>query len=127
MVDATASRARLRGLGVLGRSRPARGGGAAPTRPSAARRRTGTDGAAIAAGTPPRPNSTSPRPGTDDPAASTGWLAGEPVDERRRRRDADHDGEQQYAEVEPEMRRRADQQTAQRVDLVRERVDLAEH
>src|SRR6266403_3270111 len=66
MIDAMLSRARLRDLGGLGRSRTPRPGGAGPRRPSASRRRTGTDGAAIAAGTSPRPNTPSSRPGTDD-------------------------------------------------------------
>jgi hypothetical protein len=71
MVDATISRARLRDLAALGRSRPGHGGEAAATGPSASRRRTGTDGAAIAAGTSPRPSTTSSRPGSDDLVAST--------------------------------------------------------
>ena len=53
----------MRGLAALGRSRPAPGGvAAAAIRPSASRRRTGTDGAAIAAGTPPRPSNTQSTP-----------------------------------------------------------------
>jgi hypothetical protein len=70
MVDATISRVRLRDLAGLGRSRPARAGVAAATSPSAARRRTDADGAAIAAGTSPRPSAPSSRPGTDDFTAS---------------------------------------------------------
>ena len=61
----------LRDLAGLGRSRPARAGSAAAPSPSAARRRTGTDGAAIAAATSPRPSAPSSRPGTDDLMAST--------------------------------------------------------
>jgi hypothetical protein len=59
MVDATISRARLRHLRALGRSRAAPGGAAAATSPSASRRRTATDGAAIAGGTSPRPSARS--------------------------------------------------------------------
>ena len=70
MIDATLSRVRMRDLGGLGRSRPARPGGAGPRRPSASRRRTGTDGAAIGTGTSPRPSAPSSRPGTDDFMAS---------------------------------------------------------
>ena len=71
MVDATISCVRLRGLDALGRSRRVRAGAAAANPPCAARRRTGTDGAAIAAGTSPHPSTPSPRPGTDDLVAST--------------------------------------------------------
>jgi hypothetical protein len=71
MVDATISCARLRDLTALGRFRPGRAGGAGALGPSASRRRTGTDGAAIAAGTSPRPSTPSSRPGTDDLVAST--------------------------------------------------------
>jgi hypothetical protein len=71
MVDATISRVRPRDLAGLGRSRPARAGGAAANSPSAARRRTDADGAAITAGTSPRPSAPSSRPGTDDLMAST--------------------------------------------------------
>jgi len=56
MVDATISRARLRHLRALGRSRAAPGGEAAAISPSASRRRTAVDGAAIDGGTSPRPN-----------------------------------------------------------------------
>jgi hypothetical protein len=70
MVDATPSRVRLRDLGGLGRSRTSQPGGAGPRRPSASRRRTGTDGAAIATGASPRPSAPSSRPGTDDFMAS---------------------------------------------------------
>jgi hypothetical protein len=59
LVDVTISRVRLRDLAALGRAR------------RAARRRTGADGAAIAAGTSPRPSTPSSRPGTDDLMAST--------------------------------------------------------
>jgi hypothetical protein len=71
MIDARLSRVRLRGLAALGRSWLDRAGVAAAVKPSASRRRTGTDGAAIAAGTPPRPSTPSPRPGTDELMAST--------------------------------------------------------
>jgi hypothetical protein len=71
MVDAAIARGRLRGLTALGRVRPGRGGGAAAPETDASARRTGTDGAAIAAGTPTRPSTPSPRPGTDALAAST--------------------------------------------------------
>jgi len=71
MVDATTSRVRLRDLAGLGRSRTDRAGEADAPSPSAARRRTGTDGSAIAAGTSPRPSAPSSRPGTDDLMAST--------------------------------------------------------
>jgi hypothetical protein len=60
MVDATLSRVRMRDLIGLGRCRPC-----------ASPRRTGTDGDAIAAGTPRRPRATSSRPGADDFVAST--------------------------------------------------------
>jgi hypothetical protein len=71
MVDATISRARLRHLRTLGRSRAAPGGGAAASSPSASRRRTVADGAAIADGTSPRPSARSWRPGSYDLVAST--------------------------------------------------------
>jgi hypothetical protein len=71
MVDATISCVRLRDLDGLGRSRPARAGVAAANSPSAARRRTDADGAAITAGTSPRPSAPSSRPGTGDLAAPT--------------------------------------------------------
>src|SRR5205814_7545148 len=71
MVDAAISRARLRDLAGLGRSRPAPPGGAGPRRPSASRRRTGADASSIAAGTSPRPRAASSRPGSDDLVAST--------------------------------------------------------
>jgi hypothetical protein len=71
MVDATISRARMHDLTALGRARGARVGVAAADTSCAARRRTGTDGAAIAAGTSPRPSAVSSRPGTDDLVAST--------------------------------------------------------
>jgi len=71
MVDATIARARMRDLAGLGRSRPAGPGRAGPRRPCAWSRRTGADGAAIAAGTPRRPRATSSRPGTDGLVAST--------------------------------------------------------
>src|SRR3954452_23293536 len=62
MVDATSSRVRMRVLTGLGRRRSVRGGVAAAPSPSASRRRTGADGAAIAPGTPPRPSAVRPRP-----------------------------------------------------------------
>jgi hypothetical protein len=71
MVDATIPRVRMRALAALGRFRRVRAGAAAANAPGAARRRTGTDGAAIAAATPPRPSTTSPRPETDGLMAST--------------------------------------------------------
>jgi len=71
MVDATIARARLRGLDALGRVRPGDSGEAAAPGAGASARRTGTDGAAIAAGTPIRPSTPSPRPATDALAAST--------------------------------------------------------
>jgi len=71
MVDATISCVRLRVLDALGRFRCDRAGAAAAVTARAARRRTGTDGAAIAAGTSPRPSTPSPRPGEDDLVAST--------------------------------------------------------
>jgi hypothetical protein len=55
---------------VGGDGLPAAGEADAPS-PSAARRRTGTDGAAIAVGASPRPSAPSSRPGTDDLMAST--------------------------------------------------------
>jgi hypothetical protein len=71
MVDAPISCARLRDLAALRRSRLGDGGEAAAAEPSASRRRTGTDGPAIGAGTSPRPSTTSSRPGSDDLVAST--------------------------------------------------------
>jgi hypothetical protein len=71
MIDATISRARLRDLAGLGRSRPVSPGDAGQRRPSASRRRTGTDASSIAAGTSTRPRATSSRPGSDDLVAST--------------------------------------------------------
>jgi hypothetical protein len=70
MINATISRARLRDLPGLGRSRPAPPGYAGQRMPSASRRRTGTDASGIAAGPPPRPKPTSSRPGSDDSVAS---------------------------------------------------------
>jgi hypothetical protein len=49
MVDATISRARLRDLARLGRSQLAQPGKAGPFKPSASRRRPGTDAGSIAA------------------------------------------------------------------------------
>jgi hypothetical protein len=71
MVAATDPCVRMRDLTALGRSRPAESGGAGPHRPSASRRRTGTDTSGIGTGTPPRPNTLSSRPGADGPVAST--------------------------------------------------------
>jgi len=70
MIDATISRARLHDLDALGRSRPGCAGAAAASSPSASRRRTGADGAAIATGTSPRPSTPSSRPGSYDLMAS---------------------------------------------------------
>jgi hypothetical protein len=66
MTDPTPSRVRLHDLTVLGRSRLARPGEAAPNHPSASRHRAGIDAASIAAGTLPRPRTPSSRPGTDE-------------------------------------------------------------
>jgi hypothetical protein len=71
MVDAAIARARLRGLDAPGRVQPVHTGGAGAPGLRASARRTGTDGAAIAAGTPIRPGTPSPRPATDALAAST--------------------------------------------------------
>jgi hypothetical protein len=71
MVDATISSGRLRDLAGLGRGHTRTGRCAAVTGASAARRRTATDGAAIAGGTPPRPRPPSSRPGANDLVAST--------------------------------------------------------
>jgi hypothetical protein len=73
MVDATISRARLRGLARLGRARgrcAAAEGVAAPP-PHASRRQAATDAASIGDVLPPRPRAASPRPGADDLMAST--------------------------------------------------------
>src|SRR5260221_2052112 len=73
MIDATISCARLRDLACLGRSRPAQPGEAGLRRPSASRRRTGTEASGIAASTSARPGAARSRPGSDDLMASTIW------------------------------------------------------
>jgi len=70
MVDATISRARLRNLACLGRSRPAETGAAGLRRSSASRRRAGTDAASIATVPSLCPRAASSRPESDDLMAS---------------------------------------------------------
>jgi len=70
MVDATIACARLRGLAAFDRVRFSRTGEAGTSEPRASARRTGSDSAAIAAGTPHRPNTPSPPPATDALVAS---------------------------------------------------------
>jgi hypothetical protein len=73
MVDATISRARLRGLARLGRARNRRAaaGGVAAPAPRASRRQAATDATSIGDVLPPRPRAASPRPATNDLVAST--------------------------------------------------------
>jgi len=71
MVDATISWVRLRDLARLGRSRLVQTGEAGPRKPSASRRRPGTDASSIATRPPARPKRASSRPGPDDLVAST--------------------------------------------------------
>ncbi len=71
MIDATISRARLRDLACLGRSRPPDAGGAGLHWASAPRRRAATDAASIAGVPSTCPRAASSRPETDDLMAST--------------------------------------------------------
>ena len=71
MVAAAIRRARMRELACLGRSRPARAGGARSGRPSAACAQALTDATSIGEGLITRPRATTSRPKTDRLMAAT--------------------------------------------------------